>query len=323
MRTLLVIGVSLAGTAFSIAGAVAQTYPVKAIRMIVPGPPGPATDLAGRIVAQRLSEQLAQPVLVDNRPGAGGTIGTDAVAKAAPDGYTILAASSGPVTISPLVQKVPYSVERELAPVHMVAMSPYILVTHPSFPASNIAEFINVVRANPNKYTFASSGTGATAHLVAEYFNTLAQLRTTHVPYKGSSPALTDLIGGQVHYAIETAAATLPHVRAGRLKAFGVSIAQGTQLAPDIPTFERAANMPGFDAGAWLGVVVPAGTPREIVARLAAETDKLLKVPEVRERFAAAGLELFSANTEQFAQRLRSERERFDAIVKRANIKPD
>ncbi|MEO7405284.1 MAG: tripartite tricarboxylate transporter substrate binding protein [Burkholderiales bacterium] len=299
----------------------AQTYPSKPLRLVVPWPPGQATDIAGRIVAQKLSEQMGQPVIVDNRAGAGGTIGTDAVAKAAPDGYTILAASSGPVTISPLLQKVPYTVERDLAPVHLVAMSPYLLVTHPSFPAANIQEFINVVRANPGKYSFASSGTGATAHLIAEYFNATAQLKATHVPYKGSSPALTDLIGGQVDYSIETAAATLPHVKGGRLKVYGLSLAQRSQLAPDIPTFEKAANMPGFDAGAWLGVMVPAGTPPAIIARLAAETDKMLKSADVREKFAAGGLELFSGNTEAFAARLRIERERFEGIIKRANIK--
>ena len=299
----------------------AQTYPSKPLRMVVPWPPGQATDIAGRIVAQKLSEQMGQPVIVDNRAGAGGAIGTDAVAKAAPDGYTILAASSGPVTISPLLQKVPYNVERDLAPVHLVAISPYLLVTHPSFPAANIQEFINVVRANPGKYSFASSGTGATAHLIAEYFNATAQLKATHVPYKGSSPALTDLIGGQVDYSIETAAATLPHVKGGRLKAYGLSLAQGSQLAPDIPTFERAANMPGFDAGAWLGVMVPAGTPPAIIARLAAETDKMLKSTDVREKFAAGGLELFSGNPEAFAARLKIERERFEGIIKRANIK--
>lgn len=215
----------VAGTAgaFALSGwsvpAFAQAgYPTRPMRMVVPWPPGQATDLAGRVVAQELSKLFGQPIVIDNKAGAGGTIGTDAVAKAEPDGYTLLAASSGPVTISPLMTRTPYDPERDLQPVAMVGMSPYVLVTGQQFASRDINDFIARVKAEPGKFTFASSGTGATAHLIAESFNAAVGLKAIHVPYKGSSPALTDVISGRVDYCIETAAATMPHVKGGRLR---------------------------------------------------------------------------------------------------------
>ncbi len=282
-------------------GARAQSYPSRPIRMIVPWPPGQATDLAGRVVAQKLSEQLGQPVVAENRAGAGGTIGTDAAAKAAPDGYTILAASSGPVTTNPLMQRTPYDVDRDLAPVAMLGVSPYLLVAPPSFPAANVREFIAAVRADPGKYTFSSSGIGATAHLISEWFNTSANLQAVHVPFPGSAPALNAVVAGQVDYTIETLAATNPLVRSDRVKAFGISLARGSALAPGIPPIAEAADLPGFDVGAWLGIMAPAGTPRPIVEQLAAEIGRAMASPEVRERFAAIGVEVESRPEEAFA----------------------
>lgn len=299
----------------------AQAYPNRAIRMVVPWPPGQATDLAGRLMAQKMSEFLGQPIVVDNRPGAGGTIGTDNAAKSPPDGYTILAASSGPATVSPLLQKLPYDVEKNFAPVHLVGISPYLLVTYPAFPAANAREFVDLIRANPGKYTFASSGTGATAHLICEWFNSLAQLKAVHVPYKGSAQSLTDVMTGQVAYSIETLAATGPQVRAGKLKTFGISFENGSQLAPGVPPLAQAASMPGFDVGAWLGLMVPAGTPQEIIARLAAEAGKALQTAEVRERLAGIGLEIISKGPDEFAAYLKGESARFAAIIKNGNIK--
>jgi tripartite-type tricarboxylate transporter receptor subunit TctC len=238
------------------------TFPNRPVRMIVPWPPGQATDLVGRVVAQKIGELLGQQVVVDNRPGAGGMIGTDVVAKASADGYTILAASAGPVSISPLLQKAPYAAERELAPVANVGMAPFMLVTAPQFPAANAREFVALVRANPGKYTFASSGTGAAAHLVAEYFNGMAGLQVTHVPFKGSVPALLDVLSGRIDYALETVAAAMPHVKSGRLKTYGVSVARGSALAPGVEPLASAANLPGYDIGAWIGVMVTAGTPQ-------------------------------------------------------------
>lgn len=305
------------------ASANAQGYPNKPLRMVVPWPPGQATDLVGRLMALKMSELLGQPIVVDNKPGAGGTIGTDNAAKSPPDGYTLLAASSGPATVSPLLQKVPYDVEKDLIPLRLVGVSPYLLVTSPSFPANNAKEFIELLRANPGKYTFSSSGTGATAHLICEWFNSLAQVKTVHVPYKGSAQALTDVMSGQIGYSMETLAGTGPHVRGGKLKTFGISFEKGSTLAPGVPALAQAASMPGFEVGAWLGLMVPAGTPREIVNRLAAEAEKALQTGDTRERLAGIGLEVISKGPEDFAAYLKGESARFAAIIKNGNIKID
>jgi tripartite-type tricarboxylate transporter receptor subunit TctC len=300
-----------------------QAYPNRPVRLVIPWPPGQATDLAGRVLAQKLSELFGQQVVADNRAGAGGMIGTDLVAKAAPDGYTILAASSGPVTVNPLLQKAAYDVDRDLAAVANIGLSPYLLVTNPQFPAANAREFLALVKANPGKYSFASSGTGATAHLIAEWFNNLSGLQVTHVPYKGSSPALTDVISGQIAYAIETAAATMPHVKSGRLKAYGVSLARGSALTPGIEPLATAANLPGFDVGAWLGVMVPAGTPKPIVDRIATSVETAMQAAEVRERIAGIGVEVDYRRTEEFARYLKEQQARFADIIKKGNIKID
>jgi tripartite-type tricarboxylate transporter receptor subunit TctC len=301
----------------------AQSYPNKPIRMVVPWPPGQATDLAGRVMAMKMSELLGQPIVVDNKPGAGGTIGTDNAAKSPPDGYTILAASSGPATVSPLLQKLPYDTEKHLTPVHLIGISPYLLVTYPSFPANTAKELVDLIRANPGKYTFASSGTGATAHLITESFNSQAKLNAVHVPYKGSAQSLTDVMTGQIAYSTETLAATGPHVRAGKLKALGISFEKGSTLAPGIPPIAQAASMPGFDVGAWLGIMVPAGTPKEIVARLATEAGKALQTQEVRDRLAGIGIEMIAKGPDEFAAYLKGESARFAAIIKNGNIKLD
>jgi len=305
----------------TISAAVAQGYPSRPIRVVIPWPPGQATDLVGRIVALKLTDLLGQQVVADNRPGAGGMIGTDIAAKSAPDGYTLLAGSSGPVSINPLLQKAPYDPERELAPVANVAMSPYVLASHPSFPAKTAPEFIAQVKANPGKYTFASSGTGATAHLVAEWFNNINGLKATHVPYKGSAPAMIDMIGGQVAYALETAAATMPHVRAGRLKAYGISIGRTSVLAPELQPLATSANMPGFDVAAWIGVMVPSGTPKNLIQRLAVEVDKAMQGTDARDRLIAAGVEVDYRRTEDFTQYLKTQKVRFADVIKKGNIK--
>jgi tripartite-type tricarboxylate transporter receptor subunit TctC len=300
-----------------------QTYPNRPVRLIIPWPPGQATDLAGRVLAQKLSDLFGQQVVADNRAGAGGMIGTDLVAKATPDGYTILAASSGPVTVNPLLQKAAYDVNRDLAPVANVGLSPYLLVTSQQFPAANVREFLALVKANPGKYGFASSGTGATAHLITEWFNTLNGLQVTHVPYKGSSPALTDVISGQIAYAIETAAATMPHVKSGRLKAYGVSLARGSALTPGIEPLATTANLPGFDVGAWMGVMVPAGTPKPIVDRIATFVEAAMQSAEVRDRIAGIGMEVDYRRTVEFTRYLKEQQARFADIIKKGNIKLD
>ncbi len=306
------------------AGAVfAQGYPTKPIRLIVPWPPGQATDIYARLMAEKLSQAFGQPVIVDNRAGAGGTIGSDAVAKSPADGYTLLAASSGPISTVPNVQAVPYDPLKAFAPISLTVVVPYVLVTHPSFPAANVKELIAAVKANPEKYTFSSSGTGTTSHLVAELFHSMAGIAPTHVPYKGSAPSLTDLVGGQVSYTFETVSAVLPHVRSGRLKAYGLSTATRTAAMPELPTIAEAANLPGFDIAAWGGFLAPAGTPREIVNRLGAETQKALNTPGTRERLIALGMDVQYKPPEEFAAFLVSEHARYAAIVKKANVRVD
>jgi tripartite-type tricarboxylate transporter receptor subunit TctC len=313
---LVVLALAFPGVVFS-----QQNYPNRPLRMVIPWPPGQATDLVGRIVALKLTEQLNEQVVADNRPGAGGMIGTDVAAKSAPDGYTLLAASSGPVSINPLLQKAPYNPERELTPVANVAMSPYVLVTHPSFPAKSAVDFVATVKASPGKYTFASSGTGATAHLAAELFNNLTGIKAIHVPYKGSAPALSDLVGGQVGYALETAAATMPHVRAGKLRAYGISITRVSILAPELQPLSAQLNIPGYDVAAWIGVMVPAGTPAPIVKRLAMEVDKAMQSSDAKDRLVAAGVEVDYRRTDNFGEYLKGQKARFADIIKKGNIK--
>ncbi len=314
--TLLLSMLALCGAALA-----QQPYPNRPLRMVIPWPPGQATDLVGRVVAQKLGEVLGQPVVAENRAGAGGMTGTDTAAKAPADGYTLLMASSGPVTINPLLQKTPYDVDRDLVPVARVGLSPYLLVTAPSFPATNAKELVALVKGNPGKYSFASSGTGATAHLVAEWFNMRAGLTATHVPYKGSAPALTDVAGGQVAYAVETVAGTMPLIRAGRLRAYGISVAKASALAPGIEPLANTLNLPGFDVGAWIGVMVATGTPKAVVDRLSAAMYTVMQSAEVRERLTGVGLEIDYGSADEFAPYLKEQQARFADIIKRGNIK--
>jgi len=311
----LLVGLAIATSAF------AQGYPNRPVKVIVPWPPGQATDLAARIVADKLSHSLAQPFLIENKPGAGGQIGTEQAVKATPDGYTLLAASSGPISIMPNLQKVPYDTLKDLAPVSLIAATPFALVVHPSFPAANAREFIALVRANPDKYTFSSSGTGATAHLFIELFNSMAQLKARHVPYKGSAPALTDVINGQISYTLETVAATVGHIKSGRLKALGVSTARRTAAMPDVAPLADVADLPGYDTAGWIGYGAPAGTPREVLVRLAAEVQKALQAPDLRERYVALGMEPVWNTPDDMGAFLKREHERYGQIIRNANIK--
>jgi len=308
-------------TLFLAGAACAQGYPNRPVRVVVPWPPGQATDIAARVVAERLQTSLGQAFVIDNRPGAGGAIGSDAVVKSAPDGYTLLAASSGPLSIMPNLQKTPYDPLKDLAPISLVARVPFALVTNPSFPAANAGEFVALVKANPGKYTFSSSGTGATAHLFTELFNSMAQIQARHVPYKGTAPAITDIINGQISYTIETVAATVSHVKSGRLKAYGVSTKQRAGAMPDAPPLAEVAGVPDYDAAAWIGYAAPAGTPREMLLRISNEIQKALQSSELKERFLALGLDPVSTTPEAMAQFMRLEQERYAKIIRDANIK--
>ncbi len=317
MKTIAVIlgWLLVAGSAF------AQAYPNRPVRVIVPWPPGQATDIAARVVAEKLQSALGQPFVVDNRPGAGGAIGTDAVAKAAPDGYTLLAASSGPVSIMPNLQKTPYEPLKDLTGVSLICMSPFALVAHPSFPAKDAKEFVAMVKANPGKYTFASSGTGATAHLFAEMFNSMAGLQARHVPYKGSVPALTDVMNGNVSYAIETVAATMTHIKSGKLKAYGVTTKGRAGAMPELVSLSEAASLPDYDAAAWIGYAAPSGTPKDVLTRLATEMQKVLATQELKDRLLTLGLDARSSTPDDMSAYLKREQERYGAVIKAANIK--
>lgn len=299
-----------------------SAYPNRPIKLMVPWPPGQATDLAARVLGQELSKILGQPFIIDNRAGAGGTIGTDAVAKAPGDGYTLLAASSGPVSISPLFTKTPYDSEKDLQPIAMLGLSPYLLVTNPDFPAKDAKELVALIKANPNKYSFASSGTGATAHLICEAFNAALGLQATHVPYKGSVPALTDVISGQVAYCIETAGSTQPFIRNGRLKAYGVSLEKGSSVTPGVPPLAVAAGIPGFDLGAWFGMMAPASTPKPIVDQLTGVLEKAMQTPEMKKAFDGIAIEIDYRKPDDFSKYLKMISASFSDVIRRGNIKP-
>jgi tripartite-type tricarboxylate transporter receptor subunit TctC len=314
------IAACLAWLAFA-GAAFAQGYPNRPVKVVVPWPPGQATDIAARMLAQKLQESLGQPFVIDNRPGAGGSLGTAAAAASAADGYTLLAASSGPISIMPSLQKLPYEPLKDFVLISLITRNPYALVVNPSFPANNAREFVALVKANPDRYTFASSGTGATAHLLAELFNSMAQIQARHIPYKGSAPALTDVMNGQVTYMIETVAATVGHVRAGRLKALGVSTARRAAAMPEVPPLAEAADLPDYDAAAWIGYAAPAGIPREILVRLSTEIQKALQGSELKERLLNAGLDPASSTPEELPAFMRREQERYAAVIKSANIR--
>lgn len=319
----------LGATGFALAGGLSlpsvglaqAKYPNKPIKLVIPWPPGQATDLVGRALAQGLSQVLGQSVVPDNKAGAGGIIGTDYVAKAAPDGYTLLAGSSGPISISPLLQQVPYDPVNDLTPIGVCGLSGYILVTEPNFPAKTAAEFIKLLKANPDKYSFSSSGTGATAHLVAEAFNAAVGIKAIHVPYKGSSPALTDVMAGRVSYCIETAAATMPFVRNGRLKALGVSLEKGTATAPGIPPLATAANIPGFNLGAWIGLVAPGKLPPELVETLSKALRQVMQDPNTTEVFSRISVDIDFRSQADTIKYLASTRTLFTDVIKKNNIK--
>jgi tripartite-type tricarboxylate transporter receptor subunit TctC len=316
MRTIVALLFSLASVAAS-----AQNYPNRPVRVVVPWPPGQATDIAARIIAAKLQETMGQPFVIENKPGAGGAIGTEAVVKSPGDGYTLLAASSGPISIMPNLQATPYDPLKDLAPVSVTCTNSFALVTRPDFPAANAREFVALLKANPDKFAFSSSGTGATAHLIAELFNSMAGVKARHVPYKGSAAGLTDVINGQIDYTLETVAAVSSHVKSGRLKLLGVTFANGSSAFPDAPSLAKAANIPGYDIGAWIGYAASPGTPREITERLAAEIAKAVRDPQVRERMLALGLEPTSQTPDEMTAFLKKEQQRYGDIIRTANIK--
>jgi len=301
--------------------ALAQSYPTHAIKLIVPWPPGQATDLAARMVADRLAPVLGQPIVVENRGGAGGVIGCEAAANSPADGYTLVAGSSGPISISPNVQKVRYDPIKSFMPISLLAVNPFVLVVNPKLPVHNTQELIDLLKAHPGKYSFASSGAGATSHLMSTLFNSMAGVKAVHVPYKGSSQSITDVVNGQVAYTIETVPAVAGLVKAGKLRAIAVTSSKRAIALPDVPTI--ADTLPGYELLGWIGLMAPAGTPKAIVDRLSAETQKIMQDPTIRQRFLAAGLEPAGDTPEEFASFMKSQNDSYGSVARAAHIRID
>ena len=304
---------------FAVAAA-AQSYPARPVRIVIPFSPGGTTDTPGRILAQGLSEALGQQFFVDNRPGAGGTIGTEYVAKSKPDGHTLLLNGTPHVISANLYKNLPYHVLDDFTPIAQVAAGPYVLVVHPSLGVDSVRELIARAKAQPGKIDFASSGNGSAQHLVGALFTTMAGIELTHVPYKGSGPATADLIAGVVKVGFPGTPIAIPHVRAGRLKALGVTTAARSSQMPDVPTIAEA-GVPGFEAIVWVGVFAPAGTPRDVVARINGEVVRLLRSPEVQASFAAAGVEPVPKSPEEFGAYVRSEFEKWRRVVQESGAR--
>ena len=301
----------------------AQTYPLKSVRIIVPFPAGGATDIMARLVAQRLSEMWGQQVIVDNRGGAAGTIGSDLAAKSAPDGYTILVGTSSTHAIAQsLYAKLPYDSMKDFAPVIGLATSTIVLSTHPSVPAKSVRELIALAKAQPNALSFASSGSGGVSHLVAEMFKSQAGIQMLHVLYKGDTQALADLVGGQVSLEFGTALSFIPHIQAGKLKALAVTSLARSPVMSDVPTVAES-GLKGFEALQWYGLFAPAGTPREIVARINADTVKTLRTNDMKERLAKLASDVVANTPDEFAAFQKSEINKWAQVVKQSGAHID
>ena len=309
--------------AFCAAPAFAQTYPAKAIRMIIGFPPGGGTDIIGRIVAQRMSEGLKQQLIVDNRGGASGLIGAELAAKAPPDGYTIMMAHIAAMSILPsLYSKMSYDPVKDFAPISLVAISPQLVVAHPSLPAKNIKELIALAKAHPGEIHFASVGNGSVQHLAGEMFNIQAGVKMVHVPYKGGGPSAIDLMAGHVQLSFDVIPVVIGFVKAGKLRPIAVTSEKRTALLPDVPTVNES-GLKGFDLSTWWGLVAPAAVGKDIVARLHSETVKALQLPDVKERIVANGADPVGNSSEEFAVFIRNERTKYARIAREANIKLD
>jgi tripartite-type tricarboxylate transporter receptor subunit TctC len=312
-----VAGLAIATGAFG----QAPPYPSKPIRFIAPFPPGGSADTIGRLLAEALAKRLGQPVLVENRPGAGGNIGVDLVAKSPPDGYTIGIGAAGALVINQsLMGKLPYDPLKDLAPVSKLADIPIVLAAAAATPAASVGEVIAVAKAKPGVLSFASAGNGTAMHLSGELFKLMAGVDIVHIPYKGSGPATTDLVAGQVPLAFVDLASALPQIRAGRIRGLGVASGKRTITAPDLPTIAES-GVPGYDAVGWFGVIAPAGTPREVVARLNAEIVRAMALAEVRERALAVGAEPSTTTPEEFAAFIAAEIPKWERVVKASGAK--
>ena len=307
--------------AFAAVPAGAAGFPDKPIRIVVPFSAGGATDMLARLVGQRLHASWGQSVVVENRPGAGGNIGAEAVARAAPDGYTLLLVAAGFMAVNPHVyEKLTYDSVKDFAPITQLVSAPLLLVVHPSVPVSDFRAYMQMVKSQPGKFIVGNGGVGTAQHLGAEYLDMVADMKSLHVPYKGSAPATTDLLGGQVQAMLDNMVTLIPHVKSGKLKAIAVTSKGRVPNLPDVPTVSES-GLPGFETGTWYGIAAPAGTPKEVVDKLNKEIVRIITAPDVREQLIEKGLQPVGDTPEQFAAHIVAEREKAGRIVKSANIK--
>ena len=302
--------------------ALAQPFPSKPVRIVVPFPPGGGTDVVARTVAPKLQELLGQTVVVENRAGAGGNIGTEYVAKSPADGYTLLVASAATAINNTLAKNPGWELTKDFAPVVLLVLNQSLLAAHPSLQVSSVRELIALAKAKPGQVTFASYGNGSSAHLIGELFKMMAGVDLLHIPYKGAAPAVNDLLGGQVNILFADVAAILPHVKAGKVKALGIGSAKRFSGLPDVPTIAEA-GVPGFEGGGFLGLVAPAGTPRDAINALNAAALKSLALPEINERLNALASPPVGESPEYFGKFLRGEIDKWARVIRAGNIKPD
>jgi tripartite-type tricarboxylate transporter receptor subunit TctC len=322
LGVVMITAVFFTWTGIAIAQTTSNGYPSKAIRLTVPYAPGGATDIVARYIGQRLNEALGQSVLIDNRGGASGTIGTDLVAKAAPDGHSLLVTNVGLAFNATLFQKLPYDTQRELAPVSLLASQPNILLAHPSLPVKTVKDLLALAKARPGAINYSSGGNGSGTHLAAELLKLKTRIDIVHIPYKGAGPALTDLVGGHVQIMVSTLSPALPHVQAGKLRPLAVTSITRSPALPEVPTL-AAAGVPGYEFNTWHGLFAPSATPRPVIDRLNGELKKILSSPVVREKYAALGVEVAFNSPEAFAALLKSEIDKWGEVVRVAKIQID
>jgi tripartite-type tricarboxylate transporter receptor subunit TctC len=299
--------------------AMAQSWPSKPITLIVPFPAGGTTDVLARALADKLQQSLGQPVIVESKPGAGSTLGADYVAKAKPDGYTLLVGAVHHTIASSVYKKLPYDFQKDLAPITTVALVPNVLVVNPGTPAKNVSELVALLKAKPGGYNYGSNGNGTAQHLIGTQFQNLTGTELVHVPYKGSGPLATDLLGGQITMSFDTVTPVLQHIKAGKLRALAVTTAKRSSALPDVPTLEEA-GLKAFNIGTWFGVLAPVATPKDILGRLNAEMVKVIQSPEFRKRMDEIGAEPIGNSADEMALQIKSETEKFSRLVKDAKV---
>ena len=322
LRKRALLGALAAAAALALPGAWAQTWPSRSVSIIVPFPAGGTTDVLARALGQELSKTLGQPVVVENKPGAGATLGADYVAKAKADGYTLLMGAVHHTIATSVYRKLGYDFEKDFAPITTVALVPNVLVVNPQLPAKTVQELLAQAKAQPGKLTYGSNGTGTGQHLIGAHFEGMGGVQLLHVPYKGSGPLTTDLLGGQITMSFDTITPVLPHIKAGKLRALAVTTAKRSVALPDVPTLEEA-GLPGFDMGTWFGMLAPAGTPKDIVARLNADMVKIIQSPEFRKKMDDIGADPIANTPEQMARQIKDDTARFARLVKEAKVSLD